>query len=182
MVEKGWDSIHFRRTLYGDSLELWNHIKEGCANVVLTGQRDTIKWTLNKNNIYTVKSYYRHLVENGVKYPHNFMWKIKMPPRVKVFMWLVLRNSILTKDNLLRRGWAGDKKKVLSPFLKVLSSRLLWNVMSEPLIYKTYQIMVMICSMYSWKPLINKKKKLSSCWDFCYMLDNLEINKWCDFL
>lgn len=33
------------------------------------------------------------------------MWKIKAPPRVKVFSWLVLRNSILTKDNLFKRGW-----------------------------------------------------------------------------
>lgn len=76
----------------------------------LTTQRDTIKWTLHKNGLYTVKFYYRHLVENGVKYPQNFMWKTKMPPRVKVFMWLVLRKSILTRDNLLRRGWIGDKK------------------------------------------------------------------------
>lgn len=76
----------------------------------LTDQRDTIKWSFNKNGIYTVKSYYRLLIENGVKYPHNFMWKAKMPPRVKVFMWLMLRNIILTKDNLLKRGWLRDKK------------------------------------------------------------------------
>ena len=88
----------------GDSLELWNHTKEACASLVLNNRKDEAIWTLTKNGIYSVKSFYRHLIENGVKYPHFFMWKVKMPPRVEVFMWLTLRNSILTKDNLLRRG------------------------------------------------------------------------------
>jgi hypothetical protein len=30
--------------------------------------------------------------------------------RVKVFIWLVFRNSILTRDNLLKRGWEGSEK------------------------------------------------------------------------
>lgn len=67
-------------------------------------------WTLTKNGVYSVKSFYRHLIENGVKYPHFFLWKVKMPPRVNFFMWSTLRNSILTKDNLIRRGWKGDNK------------------------------------------------------------------------
>lgn len=104
VFRKGLASLSFRRTLYGDSLELWGHVREACEGVMLNQDRDRIKWSLNKNGIYTVKSYYRHLTENGVKYPHNFMWKTKIPPRVRVFMWLVLRNNILTRDNSLRRG------------------------------------------------------------------------------
>ena len=110
VVEGGIDNIQFRRTLTGDSRELWEHIKEACNSVVLTDGKDNVKWTLTKKGIYTLKSFYRHLVGNGINYPHLYMWKIKIPPRVKVFMWLALRNSILTKDNLLRRGWKGDDK------------------------------------------------------------------------
>lgn len=36
MLGKGLDVVQFRRTLYGDSLELQNHIKEVCAGVTLT--------------------------------------------------------------------------------------------------------------------------------------------------
>jgi hypothetical protein len=43
-------------------------------------------------------------------YPYRFIWKIKMPLKVKVFMWLVLKNCILTKDNLMRRGWTGNSQ------------------------------------------------------------------------
>lgn len=73
MIDKGLDLVMFRRTLSGESVELWNHIKECCAQVELSTQGDTIKWTLNKSGVYTVKYYYRHLIENGIKYPH--MWK-----------------------------------------------------------------------------------------------------------
>jgi hypothetical protein len=28
--------------------------------------------------------------------------------KIKIFMWLVEQNSILTKDNMLKRNWQGD--------------------------------------------------------------------------
>ena len=65
------------------------------------------------------------------------MWKIKIPPRIKVFMWLALRDSILTKDNLLHMGWKGDDKcpfcgreeTVNHLFISCLVARLLWNIL-----------------------------------------------------
>ena len=37
------------------------------------------------------------------------LWKAKLPLKIKVFMWLVKLNAILTRDNLSRKGWQGDK-------------------------------------------------------------------------
>ena len=34
------------------------------------------------------------------------IWKLKVPPRFKVFAWLLTYNKILTIDNLNRRGWS----------------------------------------------------------------------------
>jgi hypothetical protein len=34
---------------------------------------------------------------------------MEIPLKVKIFMWLTLKNSILTKDNLLTRGWTGNE-------------------------------------------------------------------------
>jgi hypothetical protein len=36
------------------------------------------------------------------------VWKAKIPAKIKVFMWLMEQDSILTKDNMLRRNWQGD--------------------------------------------------------------------------
>ena len=110
ILERGLHSVRSRRTLHDESSETWDHIKDACDSVVLNEQKDVIKWYLTSNGEYTLKSCYRFLIQSGYKYLHKFLWKVKMPPRVKVCMWLTLRNSILTKDNLLRGVWNGDSK------------------------------------------------------------------------
>ena len=62
-----------------------------------------------------------------------------MPPRIKVFMWFALRKSILTKDNLLHRGWKGDEKcpfcgreeSINHLFISCSVARLLWNILKS---------------------------------------------------
>jgi hypothetical protein len=39
--------------------------------------------------------------------PYKFLWKSKLPQKIKIFFWLVVRNKILTKDNLKKRNWNG---------------------------------------------------------------------------
>jgi hypothetical protein len=36
---------------------------------------------------------------------HSDLWKIKIPLKIKVFLWLLYREVILTKDNLVKRNW-----------------------------------------------------------------------------
>lgn len=33
------------------------------------------------------------------------------PPKIKVLLWLLLKNSVLTKDNLLKREWTSSKAR-----------------------------------------------------------------------
>jgi hypothetical protein len=40
------------------------------------------------------------------------IWKLKVPLKIKIFMWYLKRGVVLTKDNLIRRNWKGDKKCV----------------------------------------------------------------------
>jgi hypothetical protein len=42
----------------------------------------------------------------GRKFTH--IWKAKIPYKVKIFVWLIENNAILSKDNMLRRDWIGD--------------------------------------------------------------------------
>jgi len=35
-------------------------------------------------------------------------WKGKIPAKIKIFMWLMTNEAILTKDNLIKRKWKGD--------------------------------------------------------------------------
>lgn len=38
----------------GESLELWNHINDVCADIILNNEKDTIKWALTKKMVYTL--------------------------------------------------------------------------------------------------------------------------------
>ena len=97
---------------------------------------DQVTWTLTANGIFSVKSLYNEMMLNDIGYPHKFMWKAKLPQKIKIFLWLVLRNSILTKDNLVRRGWkgsvnchfCGDVETINHLFISCSVARLIWSI------------------------------------------------------
>ncbi|XP_078173945.1 uncharacterized protein LOC144567651 [Carex rostrata] len=47
----------------------------------------------------------------GIQELHTLeWWQLPIPPKIKVFMWLLSKNRILTKDNLAIKGWLGNHK------------------------------------------------------------------------
>jgi zinc-binding in reverse transcriptase len=66
---------------------------------------DLIQWNRHSQG-FSVKSVYTFLKSAPfIKTQIVNIWKLPVAPRIIVFMWLVLRNSILTLDNLKKRGW-----------------------------------------------------------------------------
>ena len=65
-------------------------------------------WRWNKNNIFSTSSVYDFLTKEDSRKHFKHIWKAKIPYKIKIFMWLVENNAILTKDNLLKRHWSGD--------------------------------------------------------------------------
>jgi hypothetical protein len=53
---------------------------------------------------------YAHLCFADTENPNKNLWKAQIPLKINIFMWLIQLNAILTKDNLARRKWQGDKK------------------------------------------------------------------------
>ena len=70
--------------------------------------RPVPKW-LGENGQFSVKSQYNLLFETDTEDRNKKLWKAKIPLKIKIFMWLVKQNTILTRDNLSRKGWQGDK-------------------------------------------------------------------------
>lgn len=61
-----------------------------------------------KSGKFSVKSVYEHLTrrEEGKNYKH--ICKAKLPEKIKIFLWLLENQAILTKDNMIKRKWVGD--------------------------------------------------------------------------
>ena len=101
-------NVSFRRVLRGQNLNNWNRIVSSIADVQLSEDPDFFYWSLHSSGQFSVKSMYAALVNNGVSVSQD-IWRAKLPTKIKVFMWYLKNGVILTKDNLVRRNWHGDK-------------------------------------------------------------------------
>jgi len=92
----------------GRNLENWQRIVASLQHVNIMQERDVFVWNLKASGIFTVKSMYVVLINNGERVSQD-IWQTKLPMKIKIFMWYLKRGVILTKDNLARRNWHGDK-------------------------------------------------------------------------
>jgi len=46
---------------------------------------------------------------------NSLVWKIKVPLKIKIFLWYLQKGVTLTKDNLLKRRWKGGSKCCFCP-------------------------------------------------------------------
>jgi zinc-binding in reverse transcriptase len=76
------------------------------SNLHLSSDSDSIFWHLDKSGLFTVHYMYKFLNSGGV---HTLIirsvWSLRISLKFKLFLWLALHNRILSRDNLLRRGW-----------------------------------------------------------------------------
>jgi hypothetical protein len=98
-------NISFRRSLVAENLHSWNQLVLRLAHIHLRERADIFRWSLKHDGKFTTSSMYQALLDSDIV-PHNsYLWKIKIPLKIKVFLWLLYREVILTKDNLVKRNW-----------------------------------------------------------------------------
>jgi hypothetical protein len=102
-------NISFRRTLTPNKWVQWLELVERLMNIQLSNEKDTFVWRLTTSGGFTVKSMYLDLLDDQTKYLRKYIWKIKVPLKIKIFMWFLHHKVILTKDNLAKRNWEGSK-------------------------------------------------------------------------
>ncbi|KAK6160450.1 hypothetical protein DH2020_003831 [Rehmannia glutinosa] len=79
-----------------------------------TGGQDVLTWVLNPNGRYSVKSGYKlaRQIANAdsasssrnVPWVWQWIWNLKVPPKIQIFIWKAMHGIIPTKANLLRRA------------------------------------------------------------------------------
>jgi hypothetical protein len=72
-----------------------------------------IIWRWSTNDNFTVHSFYKWLEYGGMpNSKFSTIWKSHIPLKIKIFLWLVRKDKILSKTNLVSKGWQGDTKCV----------------------------------------------------------------------
>jgi hypothetical protein len=85
--------IPFRRQLRGELLDHWHHILNTLLLAPFHDENDKIIWSLNKNAIFSTRSVYT-LLEKNLAGPHNnWIWKSKIPLKIKIFMWQMCQDG-----------------------------------------------------------------------------------------
>jgi mannosylglycoprotein endo-beta-mannosidase len=102
-------NIAFRRNLDEYKWTRWMHLVGRLIEVNLTDTKDNFVWNLMTSKEFTVKSMYLDYMTGHTRYLRKYIWKIKVPLKIRIFMWFLHRKVILTKDNLARRNWQGPK-------------------------------------------------------------------------
>jgi hypothetical protein len=91
----------------GNKLVEWHSLVARLAHISLYEGTNQFVWSLNKNGVFTVKSMYRHLINNGVSSTGNLAYeKYHLKSNILCFL---KQGVILTKDNLARRHWIGSQ-------------------------------------------------------------------------
>ncbi len=69
---------------------------------------DCFRWNYHQNGMFSVRSMYLALITNAYDERNKYIWKLKMPLKIKIFIWYLLKGVMLSKDNLARRNWNGS--------------------------------------------------------------------------
>jgi hypothetical protein len=108
MARRRW-RLTFRRWLDENAQNQLRQLKDILVSCALGTERDKPIWNWEKNKRFSVKTMYTHLCRADTVNNNKRIWKAKIPLKIKIFLWLLQQDAILTKDNLIKRKWLGDK-------------------------------------------------------------------------
>ena len=159
-------------------------------DITLTDTPDIFHWNLTPNGTFTVKSMYEDLMNGHTRFLQKYLWKLKIPLKIKVFMWFLHKKVLLTKDNLAKRNWKGDShcsfcgnsETVDHLFISCPFAKLFWRI-----VFCTYNIPppTNVTNMFgNWLNGMDKKTKdririgvSAICWSIWNCRNNLVFNK-----
>jgi hypothetical protein len=109
---------------------------------------DVPVWEFHSSGTYSVSSFYAVINNRGVVPIHTpAVWRLHVPPRLQVFLWLFANNKILTRDNLAKRRplndltclFCSEPESCHHLFFGCFVAKLVWPVVSEILGFQWVQ-------------------------------------------
>ncbi|MFQ6627826.1 hypothetical protein Gotur_007672 [Gossypium turneri] len=102
-----WSEL-FTRSLLEREEEMLCRSEDKVNSIELVpGVEDRLCWVHNSNGEFTVRKCYELLIINGgddIIFAFDKIWKLKVPPRVRSFLWMLAIDRIPTKEFLVKIG------------------------------------------------------------------------------
>jgi hypothetical protein len=130
----------FRRTVSPTLYLRWLELIQIMRSISLSLDEDMPIWEFHESGQYSVSSFYAIVNNRGVVPVHTpAVWKLNVPPRLHVFLWLLANDRLLTQDNLAKRRPVADGSCLFYSevessrhlFFDCFVAKLVWEVISE---------------------------------------------------
>jgi hypothetical protein len=124
----------------GRVLAQWMEMQQIASSISFTDEPDTMIWHFNSSGRYSVQSLYGIVTDRGVRQIFTpVVWKITVPPRIHIFLWLLAKNKILTRDNLDKRRklddltclFCSEPETAHHLFFECCVAHSIWSIMSK---------------------------------------------------
>jgi hypothetical protein len=84
-------------------MDQWYQLEQIASSIRLSDVEDSLMWKLHSSGVYSSQSLYAVLNYRGMTPMFiPMVWKLNVPPRVQVFLWLLSYNNFFTRDNLVK--------------------------------------------------------------------------------
>jgi hypothetical protein len=156
----------------------------------LANGQDKFVWNLTTSGGFSVKSMYEDLMNDHTPYLRKYLWKLKIPLKIKIFMWFLSNKVLLTKDNLVKRNWKGCTKCVFCGehetiehlFIECPFAKIIWRI-----VFFAYDLPppANVTNMFgNWLNGVDKKVKAyirigvsALCWSIWRCRNNIMFNR-----
>jgi hypothetical protein len=112
-LRDAWDDVNlkfsFRKTVYSRLMAQWHEILQIASSLQFGDDKDVIIWQFESSRKYSIHSLYSVINCRWIKPMYTLvMWKLVVPSRIHIFLWLLANNKILTRTNLAKRKKMDD--------------------------------------------------------------------------
>ncbi|XP_048422575.1 uncharacterized protein LOC125469371 [Pyrus x bretschneideri] len=106
LTDDGWNVDLLYSCLPPDIVEHIFSLHVGIAN----HRDDKVIWSLTNSGTFSVKTAYLSLFgdDDIIPWKWNFIWKLKLPPKLVTFLWTIGHGKILTNVQRARRGFTNN--------------------------------------------------------------------------
>jgi hypothetical protein len=132
--------LTFRRTYSSEIMLVWRVLVEVVKQVNLNDEIDALYWCYEKSGTFSSHSCYAIINFRGVTPMYiPAIWNIRVPPKVKIFLWLLADNKLAIIDNLNKRGmhkpvqccFCAENEAISHLFFECVVAKAVWSMVCE---------------------------------------------------
>jgi hypothetical protein len=142
-LAQAWDGevlrLTFHRCFSVAQFNRWLKLTQLLSIIALSDNKDEPFWEMHSPGQYSVSSFYAMVNNRGVILVHTpAVWKLHIPSRIHIFLWLLENNKVLTRDNLVIRihipdlsMFCSELESVHHLFFDCFVAKIVWSTISD---------------------------------------------------